>query len=326
MKRQWGLLNLGLLAIMLISVSSAPAATEVGDNCTAASTLGGNFTAFQAKKGGGNSLHITAPTAGVVTQWKVASKILAEFPEQLKVLRPTGGKNFLTVAESSSGTVFPGQNVFETRIPVEAGDVFAASSGIANPIVYCPSADGNDEMGYSPTNVTVGSTNEFLNAANIRIPLVAVIEADADNDGYGDETQDKCPRSAAIQAVECPPITLGSYGLARPGSALVLATSSTDSTVSVSGIVRVQKRGKKKARKVTIFGGSKLVGSGQVVPFTLAFSASLKAALASLPKSKKLTLKVSATTTDLAGQPSSSQLSLKLKGQQKKAKRKATTR
>jgi len=109
---------LALGASMLVGASSAAAATEVGDNCTATSTLGSNFTAFQAKKGGGNPLPLSAPVAGIVTHWKVSSKIPAELPEQLKVLRAAGGKNFQTVAESSSGTVVVGQNTFETRIPV----------------------------------------------------------------------------------------------------------------------------------------------------------------------------------------------------------------
>ncbi len=306
---------------MLVGVSPASAATEVGDNCLATSTLGSNFTAFESAKGEGNSLPLVAPTGGIVTAWRVNSKVPAEFIEQLKVLRPTGNpKTFQTVAESSTGNVEFGQNTFAARIPVQAGDRFAAAAGPSTPIVYCPSADSSDEMSYTPSNVAVGSANEYATSSSVRIAITAVIEPDADGDGYGDETQDKCPRSAAIQAIECPVIALGTYGLANKGSALVLASASSQSTVSVSGTVKIPKSGKKKAKTVTIFGGSKPVGPGQVIPFTLAYSANLKAALASLPKAKKLTMLVSATTTDLAGQLSQSQVSLKIKGQRKKAK------
>ncbi len=308
--------------LSIVGAGSASAATEVGDNCQATNPLGNNFTGFQSKKSAANPLPISAPSGGIVTRWKVASKIPSEFVEQLKVLRSVGGNKYFTAAESSQGTILQGENVFETRIPVQAGDVFAAAVGLSSSVIYCPSADGNDEMSYTPTNASVGSTNEYLKAANIRIPIVAVIEADADNDGYGDESQDKCPRSASIQAVACPLITLGTYGLASKSSALVLTSASSDSTVSVSATVTVPKRGKKKARTLTIFGGSKPVSPGQVVPFTLAFSASLKSALAALPKKKKLTLRATATTTDLAGQASSSEVAMKLKGQQKKAKHK----
>jgi hypothetical protein len=173
-------------------------------------------------------------------------------------------------------------------------------------------------MNYNPTNVAVGSINEFTEASNIRIPLVVTIEADADNDGYGDETQDKCPRSATIQAIECPLITLGSYGVASKGSALILASASSQASVSLSGTVKLPKSGKKgKAKTVTLFAGSKPIGPGQVVPFTIGFSQSVKTALTALPAKKSLTLNVTASTTDLAGALSTSVVSLKLKGQAK---------
>ena len=43
-------------------------------------------------------------------------------------------------------------------------------------------------------------------AANAELVLNADIEADADKDGYGDETQDQCPTNAATQG-PCPPVT-----------------------------------------------------------------------------------------------------------------------
>jgi hypothetical protein len=256
----------------------------------------------------------------------VNSAITGEFPQQLKVLRPAGNaKTFFTVAESATATVVKGQNTFETRIPVQAGDHFGVASSSPSAILYCTGSNPGDEMGnLIGTNPAVGSTNEFTSSPTFIAAVSATIEPDVDHDGFGDETQDKCPRSAAIQTVECPLITLGTYGVADKGSALILASATSQATVNVSGALALPKSGKKgKAKTVSLFAGAQPVGPGQVIPFTLAFPQSVKAALAALPTKKSLTLNVTASTTDLAGAISTSAVSLKLKGQAKKAKAKS---
>lgn len=51
-----------------------------------------------------------------------------------------------------------------------------------------------------------GDTAGFApEASGTRFAIGAVMEADADGDGYGDETQDLCPTSASTQA-SCPPV------------------------------------------------------------------------------------------------------------------------
>lgn len=315
-----------LSAVMLIGASSASAAVEVGNNCVAQSTLGSNFAAFQFAKATNDGLPIAAPTAGVLTRWKVVSKYSGEPTEQLKVLRGSG-KSLQTVAESSSAIAPPGTNIFETRIPVQAGDRFAAFSPVGSSVLYCPSPNSGDEMGYYPGNPMLGTPNEYTQASNILIALSVAIEPDADGDGYGDETQDKCSRSAALQAVECPLISLSSFGLVKKGSALILASASSAANVSVAGTVAIKGKGGKKSKRaqasatIRVPGGSKPVADGAIVPFTLTFPPTLRSALAALPRSKSLTMTVTTTTTDLAGQASTSTLKLKLKGQKGGAKK-----
>ncbi len=324
MRKRYGLAMAAIGLISLFAVSSASAAVEVGSNCAATSGAP-NYTMTQLAQAPGSPLPLTAPNAGVVTKWKVNSKIASEFQEQLKVLRGSG-KTFQTVAESAFAGVNGGQNTFDTQIPVQAGDRFAVFGGPTSVTLYCAPTAAGDEMGVFNANATVGSINEYTPVATAHVALAVVIEPDADGDGAGDESQDKCPRSKALQTVECPIIGLSSYGIASKGSALVLISASSQASVTVSATVKVPKGGKKGkgTKTVVIPAGTKPVGDGQVVPFAIVYSQGLKAALAALPPGKSLAMAVTATTTDLAGQVSTSQVNLKLKGQKKgKAKEKA---
>ena len=68
-------------------------------------------------------------------------------------------------------------------------------------------------------------------------------------------------------------------------------------------------------RKVTLEAGQKQVSSGTLVRFKLKFNAKLKKRLNELAPSKKLTLKVTASATNVAGQISTDLAKVKLKGQ-----------
>jgi hypothetical protein len=327
MRKRIGLTVVAVGAASLLATASASAATEVGSNCLANSGVGGVVTEVQLAKASGDPLPITAPTSGVVTRWKVNSGIEGAFLQQLKVLRQAGNaKTFQTVAESSPGTVLKAQNSFEARIPVQAGDRFGVGSPGVGPsaaVLYCTTGNTSDEYGVIAGNTAVGSVSEFPPTGGAIVAVSATIEADADNDGFGDETQDKCPRSAALQLVPCPLVTLGGIGKLTKGSAQILVSASSQAPVTVFGSVKTPKKGKKgKARQITIQGGTQSVSPGTVIPFNLVYPPTLKSALTALPPSKSLPLVVTMTATDLAGQVTTSQLTLKLKGQ-KKGKAKA---
>src|SRR4051794_17142838 len=122
MRKRCGLAIATIGVVSLLGVSSAAAAVEVGSNCSATSGVA-NYTLSELAHGAGNALPLTAPGAGVVTKWKVNSKVGAEFQEQLRVLRGSG-KTFQTVAESAPAGVGAGLHTFDTQIPVQAGDRF----------------------------------------------------------------------------------------------------------------------------------------------------------------------------------------------------------
>jgi hypothetical protein len=328
MRKRIGLM-VGAVAcvVSLLGAASAAAATEVGSDCAAANGSPG-ATFVQLTKAPGSPLPIEAP-AGVVTKWKVNSAVGTPVSQQLVILRPTGKPNeFLTVAESASVTIANGSNAFETRISVQAGDRMGAAPGSpGGPVpagLYCATANPADSMGALTGDPAIGSINTFPPNAGYQAAISAIVEPDADGDGFGDETQDKCPRSAALQLISCPLVTLGGVGKPKKDSAQILISASSQAPVTVVGSVKIPKKGKKgKARQVTIQGGTQSVSPGAVIPFNLAYPPALKRALTALPPSKSLPLLVTMTATDLAGQTSASQLTLKLKGQKKdKAKAK----
>src|SRR5262249_6795786 len=145
---------------------------------------------------------------------------------------------------------------------------------------------------------------------------VGVVEPDADLDGFGDETQDRCPRSAALQT-PCPVIVLDSYVLPNRTKAVVLVSTSTATAVSVSGTAKLPQQPKKAgaSANATLQAVTKSVTAGKLNRFTLNSPSKLKSAIAALPAGKSITVKLQASATDAAGQKVSDKSQLKVKGQ-----------
>lgn len=321
MRKRFGSVAIVAAVASLLGASNVSAAIEIGSDCQATNGAPG-YTFVQLSRVSGGSLPIAAPSAGVVTKWKVNSAVPTAVGQKLQILRPTGNPNeFRTVAESTPGTVSVGLNIFDTRIPIQAGDRPAAADAPGGTVpapLYCAGVAG-DVMGALTPPSTVGSTNTYPPAENLVAAISAVVEPDADGDGFGDETQDKCPQSAALQ-VDCPPIVLTTTGIARKGLAQILVSANSAASVSVSGTVNVPKKPKKgkgragKSALVRINGGTQGVTPGVIAKFTLILPQRVKAALQALPRKRFLFLTATASTTDVAGRPSSSTVKVRLRG------------
>jgi hypothetical protein len=313
-----GLVLGAVAAIVAIYVPAAAAATEFGDSCVAnqssATPAGATLFALTAT---GDPLPLTAPTSGVLTKWKfnlVSEAAGFQIPQTLKVLRPTGPKSVQIVGESAQ-SVTGGSNSFDTRIPVQAGDhlgLFAGGGGEFG-LLFCSEEGGpKNRIGVFEGSASVGSSANYEEAeSEVRVPAVGVIEPDADGDGYGDETQDKCPQSAAVQ-VACAPVTLSATGVARKGLASITVTANSQATVTVKGTVQLGK-----GKKAKPGGGTQVVAPGTLAKFTLLFPQKLRSALKALPSKKSLTLKVTVSAPNITGPPSTKILKLHLKGQAK---------
>jgi hypothetical protein len=327
MHKRFGVAVGVLVTTSCIWASTASAATEVGSNCTANSGPPGNYTMLQLSQAGGSPT--AAPAAGVVTKWKVNSALPLPpgftFSDRMRVFRATGAPNeFQTIAQSTPGAIQSGANTFETQIPVQAGDKFGVFAPAGSYVPLCTTTSNEDKIGAVATDVAPGAKATYPAVEKFQLALSVTIEPDVDGDGFGDESQDKCPRNAKLQT-ECPLIALSSFGIASRNSALVLVASSSSAPVTVEATVTVPgktKKGKKgKAKTLKLTGGTQTVAPGQLAQFVVAYSVPLKAALTALSPKKSLSLTVSASATDATGLPSSSATTLRLKGQAKPQKK-----
>jgi hypothetical protein len=313
-----------LLASLAGGSAAAVAATEFGSTCTAnRAEEGEQFAVMQLSQNGVQTL---APASGVVTSWKIrlVQEVPFSIPQQLKIFRATGNPSqFQVVGESAASNVNSGENTFGTRISIQAGDRVGLFGNSSIGTLFCAETPETENPGNSigvfPGNPTTGSTATLLaSPTEILVPAVAVIEPDADNDGYGDETQDKCPQNASTQS-PCPVITLSASAVAKKNLATVLLTSSSQATVTVVGTAKLGK-----GKSANLNGGTQIVAPGTIAKFTLLFSKALKAKLKQLSRKRFLFLNLTATAPNVVGSPTATSLKVKLKGQAKpKPKRKA---
>jgi len=288
---------------------TAHAATEFGDNCAGNASSGAPVTFF-ALTAIGRPVLLTAPVSGVITKWKSTIAAAGSFPQNVRVLRQNGPKTVQVVAEAS-GVLNPGANTLDARLPVQAGDRLGLFGTGPAGTFYCELPGPEDAFGVF-LGGGPGQTVEFLEVKDeAGIPVAAVIEPDVDGDGFGDETQDQCPQSASFQAA-CPVITLSTSKQVRKGSVLIVVTTDNPAPVTVKGIVKLGK-----GKKAKLNGGTKSLTPGVLGKFTLKFPQKLKAKLKELPRKRSLTLNVTVTGTNVAGQVTTKTLKVKLKGQAK---------
>jgi hypothetical protein len=301
---------------MLVGASAASAATEFGSHCIGnRAEEGQSYAVIQLSQGG---VPTAAPASGVVTSWKIRLVgVPFALPQQLKVFRPTGNPSqFQVVGESETANVVSGENTFATRIPIQTGDRIGLFANSQFGALFCAETPETESPGNSigiiSGNPTTGSTATLAESApETLVPVSAVIEPDADNDGYGDETQDKCPQNASTQS-PCPVIALSASAVAKKGLATMLITSSSQASVTVAGTAKLGK-----GKSATLNGGTQIITPGVIAKFTLLFPKALKAKLKQLSRKRFLFLNLTATAPNVVGAPTVTSLKVKLKGQAK---------
>jgi hypothetical protein len=163
---------------------------------------------------GGPSYDVPAP-GGVITSWSTMAGADVGPGARLKVYRPTSDADTWTVVgESAEKILTPNVlNSMPTRITVQAGDriAFRAANNGGGPCYFPASTDLGPDYdalqfvsltpGFDPPS---GSSVTFTPGTHKLVNIAAVVEPDADGDGFGDETQDQCP-SVAGALNGCPP-------------------------------------------------------------------------------------------------------------------------
>jgi len=150
------------------------------------------------------TLSYTTPFDGVIVRWRVRGDSFAA-QLSLRIVQAQAPTVYTGVATGTPETVAPGvENVFSTRMPVKQGQSIGVDvPGAAGaPRVETRSAPGAAVSIWFPTRLADGETRAHFTASADREALLnADIEADCDNDGFGDETQDP-----SLFGGSCPPL------------------------------------------------------------------------------------------------------------------------
>ncbi len=318
-----------VLVLALVAVPGASASIEVGDKCSA-NVAEGPYSLFPEVSTSAESLPLAVPASGVITSWKVNSALSEAVAERLGVFRSTGGAGtFQVIGESDEANVGPGSNVFQTRIPVQTGDRMGVIATSLDSPAYCLTGNNGDVAWFLDGSTGTGSTHLFAATAEVRVPLVSVIEPDKDGDGYGDETQDGCPQSAAHHD-PCPTISLDAFPIVLERSVLVLVSASESSWVQVFGQVSWRPRHKggalasKTPKKpgdhvstgviVGLSGGTTMAKPGEVTPFNVKLPKSVTRHLNQISPKRVVKGTITAQTTDLAGRIAEHTITIRLHG------------
>ncbi len=137
-----------------------------------------------------------APAPGVITSWSVMAPAATE-KMSFKVARSAGGTSYTILGEAAAEQLVAGQlNSYLTRIPVQAGDLIGVG-----PQNLCSRNTPGAEASYHNSNPATGSTFPYTPLTGVQLDVSAQLEPDADGDGYGDETQDKCPADPTSQCM-----------------------------------------------------------------------------------------------------------------------------
>lgn len=193
----------GVLALLSV-VPGAGAATTVGQAFAPPTGCGTPqpITYLQTVSPGGQ---YAVPAAGVVTSWSHVGGLTPQ-RLKLKVARFAGPEpnRFRILGESGFQAPVPGQlNTYtDVRVAVEAGDVIGITATGGSGLC---ARDGPAAVGYQAhyaagSDPAPGSAVLYTpTASNVQFDVSAVVEPDADGDGFGDESQDQCPSDASKQ-------------------------------------------------------------------------------------------------------------------------------
>lgn len=206
------------------------------DSARTPGSCGSGCTLQQARFAGAG---VTAPVDGVITVWHV--RAASAVPGlRLRVIRGSAGGG-----SSAPVTASPGVSRHPARLTVRAGEGIGLDfSGGGSLIAADPLLTGNSNLrGWQPT-LTDGADRAAnmseLTALPWELLLNATVEPDADADGFGDESQDACPRDRALQT-GCGGVATGQGGTA-PGSSGGSAAPVGGSGDSVPSRLRISRR------------------------------------------------------------------------------------
>ena len=196
------LLPLGVIAALLALPASAGAATSLGQTALGGAPCDAG-AAFAQIAAGAPGYEVR--TGGVITELRTEG--VSGDGNKLHVLRPRGSDAY-TVLGSAPVAANPGLVKAAVRIPVQPGDVLGMSTAATpdpHPNCTLPGSGGaGNIITYRTTGPAPDAGDVTLDNADAgRLNVAASLEPDADGDGFGDETQDRCPSDATRSSQDC---------------------------------------------------------------------------------------------------------------------------
>jgi hypothetical protein len=183
---------------------ACPLPTRLGETFTPSITSGngcdGDTQIPLTRSGPEAGVVYVAPQDGVITSWAFQGGSRATGTVTLKMFRPVGGTSYRTVGEDGPHPAVANTlSTYPARVPVEQDDRIGLS---VTGVVDCGHGNDSGSQLFFNGNPPVGATNDFFETS-YSTSVSALLEADADHDGFGDTTQDKCPTDPATQGT-CP--------------------------------------------------------------------------------------------------------------------------
>lgn len=293
------------MAILALGLGFAPAASayeEIGNPCagdateTEATMLG--VTTSQRSE---PWLRELAPPEGrfVITRWRVqAGAGIGPLAQRLIVYHYVNEDEATKLGESALETIVPGSNEFATHIPIPE----LARIGLWGPEQTLICHREGDIAGRVKGEWPGSEARPFEFLVGVGVPLAARIERDSDGDGFGDETEDGCPTSSALQT-PCPLLTVSTRPKVKPHAVLIRVTTSNESAVQVLGQVRWQEKRPGGGGRLRTFGlgekAPRLIPGGGTEVFRLRLWDAITRQLDQLPPKRSLRVKVRVGVTDV---------------------------
>jgi hypothetical protein len=190
--------GLAVVVAMGFVASQASASTTIGQAPPSSGSLAppcGPGMGLQLSVANGVD-YVVPAGGGVITAWKTS----LNGQVGLRVYRGSG-TTWIPISEDNifgTGDL----TTFNVRTPVQGGDRIGMNIPASTPGCLYQTGLGGDVIGEA-MSVPIGSNTPFVEAPGDRFNEAAVIEADADGDGFGDETQDQCPTDATTHG-PCP--------------------------------------------------------------------------------------------------------------------------
>jgi hypothetical protein len=203
----------GIVSAVLFAVASCPggahAAVRIGSDlrsipdrarCSVPSCATGRYAVIQTNVPA--PARPNSPYQGVITKWSVRGA----GPLRLFVARYGPDDVAMGLAMTSVRTGLGPTKVatFATRLPIARGDFVGLN--LASPASNVGMRSGVASASFDSFADGVGSSWTHSTAADVNWELGynAIVEPDRDGDGYGDETQDRCPGNRNTTG-PCPP-------------------------------------------------------------------------------------------------------------------------